>query len=131
MSITIVPPEIVPLAERRASLHETLIRSALEILAEAGVGELSRRAVARRANVSAMAPYRHFADKEALLAEVAAQGFRLLHARLAEAAASAPEPAARLPAQGVVYVAFACEQPNLFKLMFGPAIADKASHPGL
>ena len=48
-------------------LGQALVRSALEILSEAGVAGLSLRAAARRAQVSAMAPYRHFADKEALL----------------------------------------------------------------
>jgi len=52
-------------------LRQALVRSALEILSEGGVGDLSLRAAARRARVSAMAPYRHFADKEALLAAVA------------------------------------------------------------
>src|SRR5215472_8900990 len=63
-------------------LRQALVRSALEILSEAGVGGLSLRAAARRARVSAMAPYRHFADKEALLAAVAEYGFRELATRL-------------------------------------------------
>ena len=61
-------------------LRQALIRSALEILSEAGVAGLSLRAAARRAGASAMAPYRHFADKEALLAAVAEYGFRELAA---------------------------------------------------
>jgi AcrR family transcriptional regulator len=101
------------------------------MLSETGVAELSLRAVARRAMVSAMAPYRHFADKEALLAAVAEHGFRELTARLAAAAATA-DPRARLMAQGVAYVLFARDEQSLFKLMFGPAIAQKKStYPGL
>jgi AcrR family transcriptional regulator len=112
-------------------LRQTLVRSALEILAEAGVAGLSLRAAARRAKVSAMAPYRHFADKEALLAAVAEHGFRQLTTRFSAAAAAAPDPRAALNALGVAYVVFACDEPSLFKLMFGPAIEQKPAYPGL
>ena len=78
-----------PAAQRsyhHGDLRQALIRSALEILSQAGVAGLSLRAAARRARVSAMAPYRHFADKEALLAAVAEYGFQHLAGRLAAAA---------------------------------------------
>ena len=123
-----------PLEKRpyhHGDLHQALVRSALEILSEAGVGGLSLRAAARRARVSAMAPYRHFADKEALLAAVAEYGFRELAARLTAAAATAADPRAGLAALGVAYVLFACDQPSLFKLMFGPMIEKKTGHPVL
>ena len=112
-------------------LRQALVRSALEILSEAGVGGLTLRAAARRARVSAMAPYRHFADKEALLAAVAEYGFRELAARLTAATAMAADPRAGLAALGVAYVLFACDQPSLFKLMFGPTIEKKSGHPVL
>src|SRR5215467_9614279 len=114
-----------PLEKRpyhHGDLRQALVRSALEILSEGGVGRLSLRAAARRARVSAMAPYRHFADKEALLAAVAEYGFRELATRLTAATATAADPRAGLAALGVAYVLFACDQPNLFKLMFGPTI---------
>jgi AcrR family transcriptional regulator len=78
-----------------------------------------------------MAPYRHFADKEALLAAVAEYGFRELAARLTAATATAADPRAGLAALGVAYVLFACDQPSLFKLMFGPTIEKKSAHPAL
>src|SRR5215469_10036291 len=112
-------------------LRQALVRSALEILSEAGVGGLSLRAAARRARVSAMAPYRHFADKEALLAAVAEYGFRELTTRLTTATATAADPRAGLAALGVAYVLFACDQPSLFRLMFGPMIERKSEHPAL
>jgi len=101
------------------------------MLSEVGVTGLSLRAAARRAQVSAMAPYRHFADKEALLAAVAEYGFRELAARLSAATATAADPRAGLAALGVAYVLFACDQPSLFKLMFGPTIEKKSGHPVL
>ena len=112
-------------------LRQALVRSALEILSEAGVSGLSLRAAARRAKVSAMAPYRHFADKEALLAAVAEYGFQQLGARLTAATAMAPDPRAGLAALGVAYVVFARDEPSLFKLMFGPTIEKKSAHPAL
>ena len=123
-----------PLEKRpyhHGDLRQALVRSALEILSEAGVAGLSLRAAARRARVSAMAPYRHFADKEALLAAVAEYGFRELAARLTAATATAADPRAGLAALGVAYVLFACDQPSLFKLMFGPTIEKKSGHPVL
>ena len=79
--------------------------------------EISLRAVARDANVSAMAPYRHFKDKTALLEAVAAQGFDELRARLLEADHKSDNEKA-LVAQGQAYLAFARTHPQLFRLMF-------------
>lgn len=98
-------------------LRAALLGAAMDLLEEDD-GGLSLRAVARRAGVSATAPYRHFADKEALESELAAQGFADLGHRLAAAAAqpAAPEDLAQL---GVNYVRFALDRPALFRLMFG------------
>lgn len=93
---------------------------------------LSLREAARRAGVSAMAPYRHFADKDALLAAVATIGFERL-AIATRAADSAGEPRTALNAQGVAYVAFACANPALFRLMFGagsPTKTDELARAG-
>ena len=73
-----------------------------------------------------MAPYRHFPDKEALLAAVAAVGFERLAARLKAADATADADATAstaLVAQGLAYVGFALAEPALFRLMFGAALA--------
>ena len=69
-----------------------------------------------------MAPYRHFPDKEALLAAVATIGFQRLAARLTAADVGATGSAA-LVSQGQAYVGFALAEPALFRLMFGPALA--------
>ncbi|CAN5561967.1 TetR/AcrR family transcriptional regulator [soil metagenome] len=103
-------------------LHAALIAAAVTLLTRMGPAELSLRGVAREAGVSAMAPYRHFADKDALLAAVAGDGFRQFETRLRQATAAAPDARAGLIAQGVAYVRFAHDQPALFRLMFGPMI---------
>ncbi len=100
-------------------LRAALIAAALEFLADDGADSISLRAVARRAGVSAMAPYRHYPDKEALLAAVAVQGFDGLHAVLREADEAAP-PGQALVAQAVAYVRYALANPAMFRLMFGP-----------
>ena len=87
-------------------------------------GGLSLREVTRRAGVSAMAPYRHFTDKDALLAAVATIGFDRLTGTLRRAEHDIDGRAA-LIAQGVAYVAFACAGPALFRLMFGAAVPAK------
>ena len=101
--------------ETRSDLRAALVTAALEML-DAGEA-FSLRSVARRARVSAMAPYRHFADKDALLSSVAERGFERLHARLAEADRQ-DDAAAALLAQGKAYIDFALAHPVLFRLMF-------------
>ncbi|WP_426015163.1 TetR/AcrR family transcriptional regulator [Caulobacter sp. DWR2-3-1b2] len=103
-------------------LRAALIAAAETLLTRMGPSELSLRGVAREAGVSAMAPYRHFADKDALLAAVAGDGFRQFETRLNQATSAAPNARAGLIAQGVAYVRFAHDQPALFRLMFGPLI---------
>lgn len=98
-------------------LRAALVAAALEQLEAGDAAALSLRAVARRCGVSAMAPYRHFAGKEALLEAVAASGFEALAVAL-EAADASAEGARALAAQGAAYVAFACRHPALFRLMF-------------
>ncbi|WP_433561351.1 TetR/AcrR family transcriptional regulator [Nocardia sp. CA-151230] len=98
-------------------LPSALVRAAVELLEEGGAGELSLRAAARRAGVSTAAPYRHFADRDALLSAVAAVGYRELTAQLV-AASAAPANAADLAEIAVAYVRFALTRPGLFRVMF-------------
>ena len=112
-------------AYHHGGLRDALVLVGLEILAERGdVAELSLREVARRAGVSAMAPYRHFPDKAALLAAIAAVGFQRLTAAQVEADAHRDAFEA-LVGQGVAYVDFACRNPTLFRLMFGAAAIER------
>lgn len=109
-------------------LRAALLKAAEDLLAEGGVPAVGLREVARRVGVSATAPYRHFADKEALLAAVAAEGFRALGQAMGAAAAGAGAPRNAL---GAAYVRFALAQPARFRLMFGQGVAAIARHPDL
>ena len=86
-----------------------------------GIGALSLRETARRAGVSHNAPYRHFPDREALLAALAAEGFAMLGERLRG------KPGREM---GAAYVSFALEQPQRFRLMFG-GVLPLARYPQL
>ncbi len=103
----------------RGDLRASLFEAALELLAEDGADALSLREVARRAGVSAMAPYRHYAGKQALLAALATHGFRGLHDALRRADREAA-PGQALVDQAVAYVHFALAHPALFRLISSP-----------
>ncbi|WP_030212275.1 TetR/AcrR family transcriptional regulator [Streptomyces bikiniensis] len=98
-------------------LRAACLRAARELLEEDGSAGLSLRAVARRAGVSATAPYRHYADREALVSAVAAEGYRELAEHLATAH-PVPSTPDDLAAVAVAYVRFALEHPALFRAMF-------------
>jgi AcrR family transcriptional regulator len=100
------------------NLRPALVRAAMELLEESGESALSLRAVARRAGVSPAAPYRHYADREALVSAVAAVGYRELAERLA-AAHPSPSTPEQLASVATAYVQFALERPALFRIMFG------------
>jgi AcrR family transcriptional regulator len=107
-------------------LRAACLSAAMELLEESGETALSLRAVARRAGVSPAAPYRHYADREALVSAVAALGYRELAQRLA-AAHPSPSTPEQLTSVAVAYVQFALERPALFRIMFGEP-CDRDNH---
>lgn len=104
------------------NLREALLNQALAHLIEAGPEKLSLRALARDTGVSQTAPYRHFADKNALLASLAAEGYRRLTEATTGEADRQQDPLARLLCSGRGYIQFARQNPELYKLMFGPLV---------
>lgn len=114
------------------NLREALIDSAAAVLESQGVEALTLREAARRAGVSQTAPYRHFKNKQALLAAVAADGFRMLLADLDAAAFPwDDDPGEAVTAIGSAYIRFATEQPERFRLMFGRDITERHLYPEL
>ena len=101
------------------NLRNALIHAGLDILATQGIQGLSLREVARRTGVSHAAPYRHFANKEALLAAIAEEGFgRLAAVTRATIACFPDDPRAQLGAAHEAYVRFALENPDQLRVMF-------------
>ena len=113
-------------------LPNTLKRIALELIDEKGVNEFTLRDAAQQAGVSHSAAYRHFADKAALLAAVAEDGFEKIHTQIADARDRVgDDPIARYVAIGVAYLSFAIANPAYFRLMYGPSSPDRSSFPRL
>lgn len=104
-------------------LKRTLVDTAMAMLQEDGGAQLTLREVARRAGVSHAAPYKHFPDKAALLAELSLTGFDLLKAELDGAFAAGQDSLrATLLAMAGRYAEFARRNAGLYRLMFGSGI---------
>lgn len=114
------------------NLRAALLAAAIEQLSSSDTERLSLRALARGLGVSQTAPYRHFADKESLLAAMAAEGYRQLLAVLQQAGNEAGDsPADQLAALARTYVDYAARNACLFKLMFGPVVQPPDKYPEL
>jgi AcrR family transcriptional regulator len=108
-------------------LKQALVKEALTIIAEDGAAGLSLRDLARRVGVTQTAPYRHFEDRDALLATVAEEGFRLLKERLEangdECAIATTDTSNPIRQIGERYIDFAIKNPSHYRVMFGPFVS--------
>jgi AcrR family transcriptional regulator len=111
-------------------LKRALTEAALGLVSEKGPKGFTLREVARRAGVSAAAPYRHFADKADLLAAVATQGFVQFHEMLSAVATETTDLNQRMVDMARAYVRWAVTHPDYYQAMFGAEI-DKSTHPEL
>jgi AcrR family transcriptional regulator len=105
----------------RAEVRAAIIEAALDIIAEHGLAALSIRAIADRVEYSAGSIYLHFESKEALLQEMAQEGFRRMHEAVRAAVARCGERAERavlLRALAAAYLDFALEHTAYFRVMF-------------
>jgi len=101
------------------NLREALIQAALDLIAKKGPAGFTFADAARSAGVSAAAPYRHFRDRDALIADVARRGFELFAAHLEHAWNDGrPEPFAAFENVGRAYLAFARDEPAYYSAMF-------------
>ncbi|MGD0193094.1 MAG: TetR/AcrR family transcriptional regulator [Rhizomicrobium sp.] len=122
---------IEPKPYHHGDLRNTLLDAARTILEKDGLGALSLRGVARKAGVSHAAPYRHFDSHEALLAELAIEGFGELRRTLGNACASGGAPDEKIARIGGAYMRFFSLRPALARLMFGPQLPNREHLPGL
>ena len=105
------------------NLREALIEAARELIAEKGPAGFTFADAARSAGVSAAAPYRHFKDREALLADVARQGFGRFEAMLTTGWADGrPDPLSAFQNVGKAYLSFARSEPAYYAAMFESAL---------
>jgi AcrR family transcriptional regulator len=119
-----------PSGRHHGNLRNDLLRAALELVGERGPHGFTLAEASRRAGVSVAAPYKHFADRESLLAELAVQGYRTQRERFAAALAGEDDPVEQLGRFAAAYVRFAAEEPALFDVTFHAGI-DKSRFPGL
>ena len=101
--------------------------AALQILEGGNPEDVGLRELSRRVGISATAAYRHFSGKDDLMASVAIEGFRELTAAL-QSAVNGPDPAISV---GLAYLDFALAKRGLFRLMFGPLLAQRRTYPAL
>jgi AcrR family transcriptional regulator len=101
------------------NLREALVRAALDLIAQKGPAGFTFADAARSAGVSSAAPYRHFRDRDALMADVARRGFEQFTTALDRAWNDGrPEPFAAFENLGRAYLAFAREEPAYYAAMF-------------
>jgi AcrR family transcriptional regulator len=105
------------------NLREALIRAALDLIREKGPAGFTFADAARAAGVSSAAPYRHFRDRDALMADVARRGYERFETVLLKAwNGGKPEPYAAFKDLGRAYLAFAREEPAYYSAMFEAGI---------
>ena len=114
-----------PAASRRhrpyhhGNLRRALLDEALATIRSEGVEGLTLREIGGRVGVSRTALYRHFADKRALLAAVATEGFRTLRQQLVAAWEEGGRGRPALDSMGEAYIRFAVANPSHYRVMFG------------
>jgi AcrR family transcriptional regulator len=112
-----------PRGYHHGNLKEALVRAALQLIAEKGPAGFTFAEAARFAGVSPAAPYRHFRDRDELLADVARRGFELFATALEQAwDGGRPEPSVAFERLGKAYLAFARNEPAYYSAMFEAGI---------
>jgi AcrR family transcriptional regulator len=109
-------------------LRAALIEAAIEVIAERGVRNFSLAEASRRLGVAVSAPYAHFADRDELLAAVAAHAWEIVSAELLPGLREIPDPAQRLAEMARGYVRFAAGRRPLFELLSQSGL-DKGRYP--
>ena len=119
-----------PRGYHHGNLREALIRAALELIAAKGAAGFTFAEAARYAGVSPAAPYRHFRDRDELMASVALRGFEQFEAALKRAwDEGRPDLFAALERLGKAYLDFAHAEPAFYSAMFEAGIPVGANPP--
>ena len=123
-------PREGPRGYHHGDLREALIRVALELIAKKGIAGFTFAEAARFAGVSPGAPYRHFRDRDELMASVALRGFEHLEAALTRGwDGGRPDATMALDRLGKAYLEFARAQPAFYSAMFEGGVPVGANPP--
>jgi AcrR family transcriptional regulator len=111
-------------------LKNALIQAGIEILSQQGIHALSLRKVARKVGVSHAAPYAHFADKQALIAAISTEGYRILYEKVRAAVREHDgDPLAQLVEAGWAYAEFALTDPAHFGITLSGVVEQETDYP--
>ena len=118
---------------RHGNLREALIEAAIQLVEEVGPENVSVREAAKRAGVSPGAPFRHFANKTALMTAVAEQAMALFRAEVVKAVEAVPsnDPLGRFEAVGSAYLHWAIHNPTHFQIISTRSLIDWGSSESL
>lgn len=120
-----------PNAYHHGNLRLALIDAAVEQIIAEGVEKLSLRGLARAVGVSQTAPYRHFEDKNHLLAEIATQTFGQLYDATITKLVPGASATHNIVQTGTEYLRFARANPERYKMIFGPTIQNRMDYPNM
>lgn len=121
------PPPGTRRGYHHGNLREALIKAALDLIATKGPAGFTFAEAARAAGVSPAAPYRHYRDRDALMADVARRAFRDFEEKLKEAwAGGTPDPLTAFERLGRAYLAFARREPAQYSAMFESGLSFQA-----
>jgi AcrR family transcriptional regulator len=132
--MAVAPRRLERAARVNASVRDDDVRgrvlnAAVKLIDKGGLAGLSMREVARAAGVSHQAPYHYFADREAIFAALAKEGFEILTLRLENSIESTDPAVDRFCRAGQTYVEFALDHPALFRIMFRPDLVAMERFP--
>ena len=121
------PPPGTRRGYHHGNLREALMKAALDLIAAKGPAGFTFAEAARAAGVSPAAPYRHYRDRDALMADVARRAFELFEAKLKQALADGtPDPFTAFERVGRAYLDFARAEPAQYSAMFESGLSFQA-----
>jgi len=118
-------------AYHHGDLKKALITTAVKMLQKVSANELSLRELSRQAGVSQAAPYRHFKNKEALLAAISQEGFELKLSYMKAAVEGTTEPVEKIYVCADAYLRMAIQHPEHFKIVTSSYVLPTPEHPEL
>ena len=112
-----------------ATLRETVLKAAVDYIAEHGPDGLSFRQVAQAAGVSHQAPYHHFTDRKGIFEAISTEGYEMFNAAMLDALAGDPDDPTTALLEA--YVGFALDHRGHFRVMFRPDLCTIGDNPEL